>query len=246
MTASASSQSRDAGCRSADLAPPSGTESRDMPGMDVGHLLYELCTRLGYCLPPDAQARLIADPPPDVAASPTQCSAPKASTRRLSIGAPGLPCGRWWHDTSPTPSHNCRSALRRSISGDRPGSGRSQRAIGATSSVWSVTMTVPHRETPEEHAPAHHHQHHHHDDEHHDRTAHHALARPSPGSCQREAQNLPNLGPLRSVPRIGMAADISITACTAPERPRRAGGSRSSRTRARCHRSLPVPRLRRG
>jgi hypothetical protein len=34
--------------------------------MDVGHLLYELCTRLGYCLPPDAQARLIADPPPDV------------------------------------------------------------------------------------------------------------------------------------------------------------------------------------
>lgn len=34
--------------------------------MDVGHLLYELCTRLGYCLPADAQARLIANPPPDV------------------------------------------------------------------------------------------------------------------------------------------------------------------------------------
>jgi hypothetical protein len=146
----------------------------------------------------------------------------------------------------PVPRQICRSALRRSMSGVRPGSGRSQRAIGATSSVWSVAMTVPHRETPEEHAPAHHHQHHHHDDEHHDRTAHHALPLPSPGSCQREAQNLPISRRSVLYPGSGVAADVSITACTAPDRPRRAGGSQSSRTRARCHRSLPVPRLRRG
>ena len=40
-----------------------------------------------------------------------------------------------------------------------------------------------------------------------------------------------------------MAADIPITTCTAPERPRRAVGSWSSRTRTCCHRWLPVPRL---
>lgn len=34
--------------------------------MDVGHLLYELCTKLGYCLPPDDQARIVAAPPADV------------------------------------------------------------------------------------------------------------------------------------------------------------------------------------
>jgi hypothetical protein len=146
----------------------------------------------------------------------------------------------------PVPRQICRSALRRSMSGVRPGSGRSQRAIGATSSVWSVAMTVPHRETPEADAPAHHNHHHHHDDEHHDRTAHHALALPGPGVVSTGSAELANLGPLGSVPRIGMAADVSITACTAPERPRRAGGSQSSRRRARCHRSLPVPRLRPG
>jgi hypothetical protein len=37
-----------------------------MPKVDIGHLLGELCTRLGYCLPPDEQGRLIADPPRDV------------------------------------------------------------------------------------------------------------------------------------------------------------------------------------
>jgi hypothetical protein len=35
-------------------------------GVDVGHLLYELCTKLGYCLPPDDQARIMASPPPDI------------------------------------------------------------------------------------------------------------------------------------------------------------------------------------
>lgn len=34
--------------------------------IDVGHLLYELCTELGFCLPPEAQARLIEDPPDSV------------------------------------------------------------------------------------------------------------------------------------------------------------------------------------
>ncbi len=33
--------------------------------VDVGHLLYELCTKLGYCLPPDEQRRLIEQPPMD-------------------------------------------------------------------------------------------------------------------------------------------------------------------------------------
>jgi hypothetical protein len=34
--------------------------------VDVGHLLYELCTQLGYCVPQDENRRLIADPPPTV------------------------------------------------------------------------------------------------------------------------------------------------------------------------------------
>jgi hypothetical protein len=34
--------------------------------VDAGHLLYELCTKLGFCLPPDDQARIVASPPPDI------------------------------------------------------------------------------------------------------------------------------------------------------------------------------------
>ncbi len=34
--------------------------------IDIGHLLYELCTKLGYCLPPEDQARILAAPPGDV------------------------------------------------------------------------------------------------------------------------------------------------------------------------------------
>ena len=34
--------------------------------VDVGQLLYELCTELGFCLPPEAQAHLIEDPPDSV------------------------------------------------------------------------------------------------------------------------------------------------------------------------------------
>jgi len=33
--------------------------------LDVRWLLYELCTKLGYCLPPEAQQRLMEDPPLD-------------------------------------------------------------------------------------------------------------------------------------------------------------------------------------
>lgn len=32
---------------------------------DVPHLLFELCTKLGHCLPLVEQASLIADPPSD-------------------------------------------------------------------------------------------------------------------------------------------------------------------------------------
>lgn len=35
-------------------------------GIDVGHLLYELCTELGFSLTPEAQARLIEDPSSNV------------------------------------------------------------------------------------------------------------------------------------------------------------------------------------
>lgn len=34
--------------------------------MDVGRLLDDLCVQLGYCLPPETQQRIIADPPPTV------------------------------------------------------------------------------------------------------------------------------------------------------------------------------------
>jgi hypothetical protein len=34
--------------------------------VDVTKLLDDLCVQLGYCLPPDDQARLISDPPASV------------------------------------------------------------------------------------------------------------------------------------------------------------------------------------
>jgi hypothetical protein len=34
----------------------------------VQRLLDELCVRLGFCLPPDAQERLVRDPPADATA----------------------------------------------------------------------------------------------------------------------------------------------------------------------------------
>lgn len=34
--------------------------------IDVGHLLYEFCTELGFCLPLEAHAQLIEDPPDSV------------------------------------------------------------------------------------------------------------------------------------------------------------------------------------
>jgi hypothetical protein len=34
--------------------------------VDVQHLLYELCTDLGLCLPPEAQRALVAQPPENV------------------------------------------------------------------------------------------------------------------------------------------------------------------------------------
>jgi hypothetical protein len=34
--------------------------------VDVRNLLYELCTQLGYCLPPDDKSRLIESPPSDI------------------------------------------------------------------------------------------------------------------------------------------------------------------------------------
>ena len=34
--------------------------------VDVGQLLNDLCVRLGYCLPPDDQQRIISDPPTSV------------------------------------------------------------------------------------------------------------------------------------------------------------------------------------
>jgi hypothetical protein len=34
--------------------------------VDVGHLLYELCTKLGYCLPADEESRLVEAPPTDI------------------------------------------------------------------------------------------------------------------------------------------------------------------------------------
>ena len=34
--------------------------------MDVTKLLNDLCVRLGYCLPPEDQQRIIADPPTSV------------------------------------------------------------------------------------------------------------------------------------------------------------------------------------
>ncbi|MFC5753012.1 hypothetical protein [Actinomadura rugatobispora] len=33
---------------------------------DIGALLYDLCVRLGFCLPPDEQAALRTSPPTDV------------------------------------------------------------------------------------------------------------------------------------------------------------------------------------
>ena len=36
-----------------------------MPPEKIEALLYELCVVLGFCLPPDAQARLKNDPPKD-------------------------------------------------------------------------------------------------------------------------------------------------------------------------------------
>jgi hypothetical protein len=41
-------------------------EADAMAEVDVGHLLYELCTKLGHCLPEDEQRRMIASPPRDV------------------------------------------------------------------------------------------------------------------------------------------------------------------------------------
>jgi hypothetical protein len=38
----------------------------DSTAVDVGHLLYELCTKLGFCLSPDDTTQLVEDPPPDV------------------------------------------------------------------------------------------------------------------------------------------------------------------------------------
>jgi hypothetical protein len=37
-----------------------------MTSMDVQHLLYELCVKLGFCLSPEAQGRLIETPPTDI------------------------------------------------------------------------------------------------------------------------------------------------------------------------------------
>jgi hypothetical protein len=34
--------------------------------VDAGKLLYDLCVRLGYCLPPEDQQRIIDDPPASV------------------------------------------------------------------------------------------------------------------------------------------------------------------------------------
>jgi len=34
--------------------------------VDVAQLLNDLCVRLGYCLPPDAQQRIVSDPPTSV------------------------------------------------------------------------------------------------------------------------------------------------------------------------------------
>lgn len=36
--------------------------------VDVGHLLHELCTKLGYCLAPADQEHLVAEPPSTPAA----------------------------------------------------------------------------------------------------------------------------------------------------------------------------------
>lgn len=36
-----------------------------MPPEKIEALLYELCVVLGFCLPPDAQAKLKSDPPRD-------------------------------------------------------------------------------------------------------------------------------------------------------------------------------------
>jgi len=40
--------------------------SEEVDSIDVGHLLYELCVNLGYCLPPADQRRLVEAPPSDV------------------------------------------------------------------------------------------------------------------------------------------------------------------------------------
>jgi hypothetical protein len=34
--------------------------------VDAGHPRYELCTKLGFCLLPDDEARIVASPPPDI------------------------------------------------------------------------------------------------------------------------------------------------------------------------------------
>jgi hypothetical protein len=41
-------------------------EAGAMTDVDVGHLLYELCSKLGHCLPEAEQRRLIASPPGNV------------------------------------------------------------------------------------------------------------------------------------------------------------------------------------
>lgn len=33
---------------------------------EIGRLLAELCLKLGFCLPPDEQARLVSSPPPGI------------------------------------------------------------------------------------------------------------------------------------------------------------------------------------